>query len=63
MRYLAERPYVDKNKCTGCGTCVEVCPVQVFEIKDGKAHEAKPEACINCKACEVSCPAKAITVK
>jgi ferredoxin len=23
---------LDKNKCTGCGKCLEVCPHQVFKI-------------------------------
>ncbi|MCD6434326.1 MAG: 4Fe-4S binding protein [Candidatus Diapherotrites archaeon] len=57
------RPYVDKEKCNGCGTCVQVCPMKVFEVKDNKAEVVKPEACIGCRACEVSCPNKAIEVK
>jgi Fe-S-cluster-containing hydrogenase component 2 len=28
---------VDKEKCTGDEECVEVCPVDVFEMVDGKA--------------------------
>ncbi len=24
---------VDAEKCTGCGTCIEVCPHNVFMIK------------------------------
>ena len=60
---MAERPYVDKEKCTGCGTCTEVCPVSVFELENDKAVEKKPEQCIQCRACEASCPAKAIVVK
>ena len=27
---------VDVDKCIGCGECVDVCPVEVYEIKDGK---------------------------
>jgi len=60
---MAERPYVDKNKCTGCGTCVSVCPVNVFELQKGKSVVKKPLDCIQCRACEASCPAKAIVVK
>jgi NAD-dependent dihydropyrimidine dehydrogenase PreA subunit len=60
---LAERPYVDKEKCTGCGTCKEVCPVNVFEIENGKSVVKRPQDCIQCRACEASCPAKAIVVK
>jgi ferredoxin len=32
---------VDNDKCTGCGTCVEVCPVEVFELKDEKSVPVK----------------------
>ncbi len=60
---MAEKPYVDKEKCVGCGTCVSVCPVGVFEIKDGKSVVVNPDACIQCRACEASCPQKAIEVK
>jgi len=60
---MAERPYVDKNKCTGCGTCVSVCPVSVFEMQKGKAVVKNPNDCIQCRACEASCQAKAIVVK
>ena len=60
---MAEKPYVDKVKCTGCSMCVEVCPVQVFEMQGGKSVVKKPGECIQCRACEASCPEKAITVK
>jgi NAD-dependent dihydropyrimidine dehydrogenase PreA subunit len=53
---------VDKDKCTGCGTCVETCPMEVFEIKDEKSVPVKPEECIVCRACEVQCPEEAIQI-
>ena len=28
---------VNADKCTGDGECVDVCPTQVYELKDGKA--------------------------
>ncbi len=56
-------PVVDLKKCKGAGTCAEVCPTNVFEIKDGKAVVARPEDCIECRACEASCPHAAIQVK
>jgi heterodisulfide reductase subunit A len=34
---LAKKPlYVDEEKCTGCGACVEACPVSVPDEMDGK---------------------------
>ncbi|MFO7710977.1 MAG: ferredoxin family protein [Candidatus Woesearchaeota archaeon] len=56
------KPTVDKNKCTGCGTCVDVCPMDVFELKE-KAEVKNPDECIGCRACELQCPEKAIKVE
>jgi NAD-dependent dihydropyrimidine dehydrogenase PreA subunit len=53
---------VDNDKCTGCNTCVDTCPVGVFEMKDGKSQAAKPEECLVCRACEVQCSEGAIQV-
>jgi NAD-dependent dihydropyrimidine dehydrogenase PreA subunit len=54
---------VDKEKCTGCGTCVENCPVDVYEIKNEKAVPVNEDACIGCRLCESQCPEGAITIE
>jgi 2-oxoglutarate ferredoxin oxidoreductase subunit delta len=54
---------IDNDKCTGCGTCVDTCPVGVFELKENKKSvPVKPEECLVCRACEVQCPEGAIQV-
>jgi len=53
-------PVVDVNKCKGAGTCAEVCPATCIDIVKGKAVVARPEDCIECRACEASCPHEAI---
>ena len=50
------------SKCAGCETCVNTCPVGVFEIKDGKATPSNVNECLVCRACEAQCPEGAIQV-
>ena len=39
---------VDTEKCVGCGECVDVCPVEVYEMADGKSNPAHYEECLGC---------------
>ncbi len=49
----------DKERCTGCGQCVEICPVNVIRMEDG-FPVVDSEWCIGCGVCAVPCPASAI---
>jgi NAD-dependent dihydropyrimidine dehydrogenase PreA subunit len=53
---------IDIEKCTGCGTCVDTCPVGVFEIQNEKSVAVNPDECLACKACEAQCPENAIEI-
>jgi NAD-dependent dihydropyrimidine dehydrogenase PreA subunit len=54
---------IDKGKCTGCGTCVRICPQDVLRMdKDGKPFIKYIDDCIVCMYCEEDCPTKAIFV-
>ena len=55
---LADASFQANENCTGCGTCVRVCPVNNIEIVDGKPvwlHH-----CENCYACYAWCPKNAV---
>jgi electron transfer flavoprotein alpha subunit len=49
---------IDIEKCTGCGTCVNVCPFGAIILKEDKAFIT--ETCTLCGACVESCPESAI---
>ncbi|MFH1124597.1 MAG: 4Fe-4S dicluster domain-containing protein [Pseudomonadota bacterium] len=53
---------VDHDKCEGCEECVEVCPVDVFEMQDGKSVTVNAEECLGCESCVEVCDQEAITV-
>lgn len=52
---------IDRLKCTGCGACTYVCPVEVLEVVDMKC-EVK-EGCISCGKCVPVCNWMAITLE
>jgi len=54
---------VDKDKCDGDEECVDVCPVDVFEMVDGKSDPVNADECLGCESCVGVCEADAITVE
>lgn len=53
---------LDPAKCTGCGVCVDVCPVKAREINEGKST-LDSVVCIGCGRCVDSCPENAISIE
>ncbi len=51
---------IDEKRCTGCGTCVKVCPSLVLVMDNGKAFVDKPYYCVRCGHCGSVCPEGAI---
>ena len=51
---------VNTERCIGCGKCMQVCPRNVFEIRD-KAIPVRKQSCEMCLSCIRQCPEKAIS--
>ena len=56
-------PEIDYDKCSGCGRCIDICPVDVFfstkgfsKTKGEKPDISYPEGCQHCSACVLDCP-------
>ena len=54
------KPKIDKEKCTGCGRCVSLCPMKNMDVVHGKAQANGK--CTLCYRCFSHCPAKALTI-
>jgi NAD-dependent dihydropyrimidine dehydrogenase PreA subunit len=53
----------DPATCIGCKMCAEVCPHSVFVVNGRLAELTRPEACMECGACQLNCPTNAISVE
>jgi heterodisulfide reductase subunit A len=51
---------VDQEVCSGCGTCIEVCPYGAITKNDKGLAEVIAAACKGCGCCGASCPEGAI---
>ncbi len=68
MRYLKNVVTLNyaREKCIGCGRCVEVCPHAVFEMENKGTKKAvllDKDACMECGACKFNCPVEAVDVR
>ena len=55
------RPFTITDRCSGCGTCVEVCPKTAISIKKEKSAIER-DLCIGCFECMHVCPEHAIDI-
>ena len=53
---------IDLEKCTGCASCVDVCPVEAITTENDKA-KVDAESCVDCGTCVEECPEEAISME
>ena len=54
-------PVIERELCTGCGNCIEVCPPQALSLEDEKVS-VQEEFCEECGFCAAECPVEAIKI-
>lgn len=57
--------FLDRDKCAGCGNCLGICPMRIFQGEAGSIPvlaDYADEGCIACGHCVALCESGAITV-
>ncbi|MCQ2737524.1 MAG: 4Fe-4S binding protein [archaeon] len=54
---------IDVEKCDKCGECVDMCPVEIFALKDDAIVTDHEDECTLCEVCVDVCPNGAIKVE
>jgi heterodisulfide reductase subunit A len=63
VRTEAITAYVDEALCTGCGTCIKLCPYSAVQKDENGVARVNEVLCKGCGLCAASCPEKAIDMK
>jgi len=58
-------PVINKEKCTGCNICAEICPLDVIrKIDAGQTPDIRyPDECWHCNSCVLDCPEEAMSLR
>ena len=54
---------VDESLCTGCATCIKMCPYSAIQKDERGIAKVNDVLCKGCGVCAASCPEKAIKMK
>ncbi|MBU1368705.1 MAG: 4Fe-4S binding protein [Bacteroidetes bacterium] len=55
-------PVVHPEKCTACGSCMDVCPANCIQYVNEKAFVIEAD-CRNCRICVKACPENAFEIR
>jgi len=53
-------PWVNEEMCTGCGVCMDECPVGAMTMQEHNKALINTEDCIRCGRCHDICPEEAV---
>ena len=54
---------IDEGACSGCGSCVSLCPTDAITLNKEGVAQRDETACFGCGVCARSCPEEAISLK
>jgi Fe-S-cluster-containing hydrogenase component 2 len=54
---------VNRELCTGCGQCVNICPMEAILLDDEKIAVVDSNSCIDSGNCVDICPVEAISIE
>ncbi|MFZ2630849.1 MAG: CoB--CoM heterodisulfide reductase iron-sulfur subunit A family protein [Desulfosalsimonadaceae bacterium] len=64
VKTLAEISYIDPDLCSGCKTCIGVCPYTAIGFDEGRRIAVVNEAlCKGCGSCAAACPSSAASIR
>ena len=61
--FLRPRPVIAAAECTGCGECIERCPVDCIEVFPGNTYRINRRDCVDCGCCLKVCDVQAVKLQ
>jgi uncharacterized protein (DUF362 family)/NAD-dependent dihydropyrimidine dehydrogenase PreA subunit len=61
--FFTTKPFINTERCSLCGRCVEVCPVGCMTQEEQQPISIDHNRCIRCFCCQELCPGGAVTAK
>lgn len=61
VQHSSLKPHVIDDKCTACGCCIDICPVDAISLKNEKAF-INQDMCVGCGECICACKFDAVFI-
>ena len=53
---------IDDQKCKACGECVQICPVEIYQLDGDRLIVGNSDECSGCQSCVSVCEVQAIII-